>query len=108
MRFLVAATAVAGALLLAPPALAEAAPSAASLTCGDHIEKVPGGQEYERKFFYGNCSNTAVKINIWYRVYSFQNFDKQVCVPVRSDTQIGHTLNYALASYYVKDTAGSC
>ncbi|MDF5752913.1 hypothetical protein [Spongiactinospora sp. TRM90649] len=111
MRFLLAATAVAGLVLSASPAVAAtptATTSSSTLKCGNHMEPVPGGQKYERKYYWGNCENTGIKINVWGRTYSFASFVKQICVPPQSDTQIGHTLNWLVSLNYVQDTSGPC
>ncbi|SMD18937.1 hypothetical protein [Kibdelosporangium aridum] len=110
MRISALTAAVAGLTMIAAPAMAGQATTAAPDKCGNHAEPVPGGQQYERKYFWGNCENTGVKINVWFKAYSgaFDRFDRQVCAPAQTDTQIGHTINYLVTAYYVKDTAGTC
>lgn len=104
----VAVTVLAASALTTLPGTASAAPAA--VTCGNHREPV-GGDKYHRKYYWGNCSAAAVKIDVWYSAYSggpFDRFDHQQCAPANEDTLVGETTNYVVSRYYVKDTAGAC
>jgi hypothetical protein len=108
MRILLTIVAAVGLLLLAAPAGAPPAAVAAPEKCGNHAEPVPGGQQFERKYFWGNCENQGVRVEVWYRVYASERIDQMLCLPAQTDTLLGHTTNFVVSSYYVKFTRGAC
>ena len=108
MRTLLKMATIVGLILFATPALAEATTAAAPAKCGNHAETVPGGQVFERQYFWGNCENQGVQVEVWYRVYASERIDRMLCLAAGTDTLLGHTTNYVVSSYYVKFTRGAC
>ena len=108
MRTLLKMATIVGLILFATPAVAEATAGAAPEKCGNHAEPVPGGQLFERKYFWGNCENQGVRVEVWYRVYASERIDQMLCLPAQTDTLLGHTTNSVVSSYYVKFTRGAC
>lgn len=110
MRRIVAAVGVAAAAVsLALPAVATAAPEAPP-QCGNYREAVPDIPDYpyHAKFYWGNCTDSNVQVDIWTRTYAFQSYLRTVCAPAQSATLVGESRNHLVSAQWVAKTGAAC